>query len=251
MDQRPVQSPLLTNNPHNGIILTGGVIQLLIGPEKHSFLVHESVLRKSSTFFRNRLKEEWRRKKANKPHEIINLPHEKKDVVELYLQWLYSEQSIHYIRTSPADDRRDPSRLHDAREFRLLYGLYCFANMVQDRHAKNATIKGFIDRIIISKSFPSDLAESLVTDGLESSPLWRLLVDMYAYFGSRDCVPIATHGQPRDWNHAPVQFWKDVLEVTWKMHASCNHSQYCPWEEDPKWYYERTEDDQVASSGRG
>ncbi|KAL3477661.1 hypothetical protein BJX99DRAFT_269737 [Aspergillus californicus] len=78
---------LIAPRKHHQLI-TGGTVNFVIGKEKRSFIVHETLIRNSSPYYNEVLTRDW----EDATERRILFPDDDPEIFELYLHWLYFGQ---------------------------------------------------------------------------------------------------------------------------------------------------------------
>jgi hypothetical protein len=148
-----------------------------------SIIVHESVLRGSSDFFRAALEKQWQEGRERK----IHLPEDRLEVVEAYVEWLYSQKvtSMSGKATSDIVENEMPM------EHEHIARLYVFGEKVQDDDFCDAALAMFL--ALIGRNFdgdhylPSSGAILIIYNGTsDGSPIRKLLVHIWKTYGWKD-----------------------------------------------------------------
>lgn len=155
------------------------MITLAVGKEGEEFFMHESLLSKNSSVFALATKKEW---KEGQEHRVA-LPNYTSQVVNLYLQWLYSG---HILSREFPEENYNPN----GAEFGLLIDAFIFGEKMRDGNFKDAIIDAMIHSFATRDmqgvrfySTPSRLNHAW--QGTPAgSPLRKLLVDMTILYGN-------------------------------------------------------------------
>lgn len=160
------------------------VISFLVGklsPEK--FAIHESIIKPRSEFVRLALRGEW--KEAN--DRTIPLPDDEPQVFSLYQEWLYS--GLIYTRPSqllPKDDD----------EFALLTQAFILGDKLMDLDFKDSIVDAITEKLRKEQTFDTSLTNLVWENTPDGSPLRRLWMDVYFYFGSAEWLDSKLMGEP-------------------------------------------------------
>lgn len=182
-------------------------MSLAVGPETHTYIVHEQMLCEHALFFQSAVKKEWNEGKER----TIPLPEDDPEVVSLYLNWIYNKR---ILSQSPTNEKG-----YD--EICLLVKAYVFGEKIQDGRFKDAVIDATIKSTLIPDEdgqtwFPGSADVNRAYNGTPpGSPLRRLMVDFWALHGnddwdrkgvSKDFLLDLTgelFGHRSTWNHDP------------------------------------------------
>jgi hypothetical protein len=151
------------------------MLTLTVGPDLHSYIVHEELLCEHAPFFQVAVKEEWKEGKDR----TIPLPEDDPDVVSLYLHWIYASRIL----------SRKPTNEGSNGEIRLLVDAFVFGEKIQDGRFKDAVIDAAIKSTTSPDKegntwFPGVTATNRAYKGTPpGSPLRRLIVDFWALNG--------------------------------------------------------------------
>lgn len=108
------------------------IVLLLVGPCATPLYVHESLLKKSSTFFSAALSPVYAF--AESHTKTINLPEDRSEDVAYFLQWLYSSRSLRHPKLDELQILNDKKQKPT---FSLLLRLWTFADKYNIRHLQN------------------------------------------------------------------------------------------------------------------
>lgn len=152
-------------------------MRLRVGPNLEILSVHQSLLCKSSEFFKRVLKPEcamWR-----EDPNTIDLPDDPVDAVLLYTRWLYHEV---LMELCAPEDQSDASRSFKSEKiFLSLATAYVFGETVMDPRFKNAVVLKFLEAIDVFNWLPGPTCAAIVYGGTaEGSSMRRLLSDIVA-----------------------------------------------------------------------
>lgn len=156
------------------------VVNLVVGEGERIFIVHEALLRQHSVFFESATKEEWMENRDR----TIPLPTDDPDVVDLYMQWIY---------TTKLPTRQPKSEVTDNDEvFSLLINAFVFGDKIQDGNFRDGTIDALVRTVHTPAQdgthyYPGIRRLDQAYKGtMKGSPLRRLLTDMYVHHAKGD-----------------------------------------------------------------
>lgn len=140
--------------------------------------VHQSLLCKSSEFFKRVMKPEWATLREDP--NIIDLSDDATDVVSLYVLWLYYDDVR--LKLSVPDDKSPANlSLESEKVFVPLASAYVFGEKVMDSRFKNALVFKLLEAITAFGWCPGPAPAIIVYEGTtEGSPMRRLLSDIVA-----------------------------------------------------------------------
>jgi hypothetical protein len=175
--------------------LGGQPVEITVGhKEEDKFFVHENVLCASSRFFQSERRGEGKdvREKSIKVPEIGTKP------FKVYIQWLYTGK----LPVSRA------SASMIAEEYEALLECYHLAFFIRDPKFKNAVIDALIDRYNTKfngrRVYPNVFLDLRVYNSiLESAPVRKLIVDMYAR-------KVSSTWLKKNYSHLPMNFMLDL-----------------------------------------
>lgn len=159
-------------------------VTLLVGPDRHSMIVHASYLSRTSEFFASALKKEW----IEGQTRTIELDEEYPDLMVHYLDWLYTtELPTKGCRSFDSEDSKVATN-------HLLAELYVFGERRLDSHLRNAIIAEFIRLRLVFRdvagcqSSQRVCAINIIYQGTPpGSPTRRLMVDLSLRSGCPKC----------------------------------------------------------------
>ncbi|KAF2788391.1 hypothetical protein K505DRAFT_255648 [Melanomma pulvis-pyrius CBS 109.77] len=139
---------------------TGKTIEVRVKDE--TFHIHQSIICKTSEFFKNAVKLEW----AGVKKKPIDLRNESKDTFNVYLGWLYSKSLYHISHLSST--------------WTKLTEAYVIGEKLMDQSFQVAVMDAMIGhRTNHTQWFPSIENINTIYDGtVEASPARRLMVDL-------------------------------------------------------------------------
>lgn len=111
------------------------------------------------------------------------------------------------------------------RSINLLMDILVLADLIQDDSFYNSAVDCIIDDIITSRLCPTGAAALFLSRLPESSPIIKLLVDIWAYDSALDWWD-QTSGDVRD---APMEFWRAVAKEMRKSHLVPEPLEDYPW----------------------
>ncbi|OCL08416.1 hypothetical protein AOQ84DRAFT_388851 [Glonium stellatum] len=168
--------------PENQRLQLGGkCIEVLVGPEEETFMLHETLVRTQSRFFNNAMSREWKESAERR----IRLPSESPDIFSLYQNWIYARK----IPTA----LNEPGRKGHAEYIRLSQA-YCLGEMLMDTTFKDAIVDAIISKAVTPAAdddcwYPDGKAIGLIYDGTpKDSPARELLVAFYHCCGDSDWI---------------------------------------------------------------
>ena len=160
------------------------IVTLLVGPEKHSMVVHSGYIARTSEFFASALKKEW----AEGQTRTINLEEETPGLMAHYLDWLYHAE-LPTKRCTSFDSESSKVVASD-----LLAELYVFGERRLDSQLRSAIIAEFIrlgqgfHDIVGCQSSHRVSAINIIYQGTPAkSAARRLMVDLTLRSGCPKC----------------------------------------------------------------
>lgn len=162
------------------------IIKLVVGAQLEAFNVHQGLLCATSEFFKRALKPEWTKQKTD-PY-TIDLSEDSREVVALYVRWLYRGelQLVGLHETAP--DFEDTTAA-SGKVFNSLAAAYTYGEKIMDVKFKNAVVLKFLEAKRVFSWYPSCGVAKRVYQGTPAgSPLRRLLIDIIASnANTKDC----------------------------------------------------------------
>lgn len=154
-----------------------------MGKEKTSFTVHKDVVCARSSFFRAACSERW----ATSPQISIELPEDRADVFNLYLNYVYSD-TVEVIRDIPASSDGFPS-IEMINIPQYLVDVYILADKLGDLLTANTVVDGMIQHLDAHQMVPPDsvIAHAMTKFSIDS-PIARLFVDLFVHEAHADCM---------------------------------------------------------------
>ena len=159
-------------------------VTLLVGPDKHSMIVHASYLARTSEFFASALKKEWTEGQTR----IIELDEETPELMAHYLDWLYTtELPTKGCKSFDLESSRVGTN-------DLLAELYVLGERRLDSQLRDAIITEFI-RLRLAFHYASGCQSSQRVSAINiiyhgtpvGSPARRLMVDLSLRSGCPKC----------------------------------------------------------------
>ncbi|KAF2209495.1 hypothetical protein CERZMDRAFT_5765, partial [Cercospora zeae-maydis SCOH1-5] len=156
------------------------------GANSEDFVVHDFLLKQSSSFFQAALKEEWKEGQE----KIVNLPEDHSEAFALYVEWLFSGKIA--SGSDKPEGRLSSSEI--TREHLVLANLYVLGEKLLDDHFCAQTRKATAELCDIEDSegyriFPNYVAINIIYAGTkEGSPMREWLVNAYSEHGSKAWV---------------------------------------------------------------
>lgn len=132
----------------------------MAGEDGTTFNVHENLIRGRSQFFAAALSKSWLERKEGR----IDLPEDDPEIVQLYLQFLYSSR----LAIQWTEDTAGIQPHENLPEYYTLAHLYVFGEKVRDIAFKNAVMDCFIWRM-----------NTKVNDGVKWSPVGEVVDIIY------------------------------------------------------------------------
>lgn len=150
----------------------------MVGLDKEDFPMHTALLCEASPYFTASVTEEWKEGRERRVPMIEDEP----AIIELYVQWLCTRQIF--------SRRPMPETENIQEELLLLVKSFVLGEKLQDCRFRDAIIDALIACVGTEAAdgfahYPSIPIVNLAYEGTpESSPLRRLLVDMYFFNGT-------------------------------------------------------------------
>ncbi|KAK0250423.1 hypothetical protein LTS09_014427 [Friedmanniomyces endolithicus] len=171
------ESPHVSNDPS----AAGDTVEVVVGAEKRTFHVHETLLRSRSAFFEAALSKEWKEGQARK----VELLDDDVRAFEGYSRWLYTGK----LAVVKSDQRTD---------YELLAMLCGFGEKIIDHRFQNCVLDAIVagTRINVPKAtggvhkeFPGQNTVDRVYKATpKGSPARRLVLDMYTLKGNENWI---------------------------------------------------------------
>jgi hypothetical protein len=149
----------------------GEAVTIVVGEEKHEMLVHANCISSNSEFFKTALKKEWLEGQTR----TITLPVDDPKTLRHYLYFTYSGKlPTTHIAVPIARELVRASTVDLAR-------LYILGGRLLDDVVRKAVIEELIRIPQLTKTYPGQLAVSIIYEGTpEGDPARKLLVNTYA-----------------------------------------------------------------------
>jgi hypothetical protein len=146
-------------------------VTLVVGEEKHEILVHANCISSNSEFFKTALKKEWLEGQTR----TITMPVDDPKTLRHYLYFTYSGKlPTTHIAVSIVRELVRASTVDLAR-------LYILGGRLLDDVVRKAVIEELIRIPQLTKTYPGQLAVSIIYEGTpEGDPARKLLVNTYA-----------------------------------------------------------------------
>ncbi|KAK0304218.1 hypothetical protein LTR01_007574 [Friedmanniomyces endolithicus] len=162
-------------------LAAGDTVEVVVGAEKRTFHVHETLLRSRSAFFEAALSKEWKEGQARK----VELLDDDVRAFEGYSRWLYTGK----LAVVKSDQRTD---------YELLAMLCGFGEKIIDHRFQNCVLDAIVagTRINVPKAtggvhkeFPGQNTVDRVYKATpKGSPARRLVLDMYTLKGNENWI---------------------------------------------------------------
>ena len=182
-------------------------INIGIGPLIRTFIAHAPLLRSRSSYFKKALSKTW----SEGQDREISLDDIDCEIFDLYLNLVYHNQI--------------PAFNYGKIEYTKLAKLYVMSERFLDTGAKNAVTEAII---LKSKEvdhpqlplYPGPEDVKIIYDGTpESRPIRRLLVDIYASYGSLDWVYGKSDAFEKEFLYDVLcRIWKGNVESPYELH---------------------------------
>ena len=168
-----MSSPLLRKDKILIVLSLFDTITVNVGKEATKFPVHEAVIRRSSIFFDNAMKEEWAASRLDP--RTVTLVDEDPAIFKIYLHWLYFKTFPTVITKSTGGFNHETDMFSKS---------YVMGEMLIDTAFKNAVLIAFRDALLNQPFYkpmrPGPIIAKIMYDGtLEGSPGRRFLVDVW------------------------------------------------------------------------
>ncbi|KAI4711382.1 hypothetical protein J4E89_003947 [Alternaria sp. Ai002NY15] len=194
--------------------LEGDIVPIHVGSDPETLMhVHATTLSKSSEFFKNALKQEWRTD-STKPIDMSDVD---PFIFEGYCGWLYTGRVVHRNQYEC---------------YKYLASLYVLGERVMDVTLQNSVVAAIIRRSQTWRKYPGNPAIQIVYAGTPAgSPARRLLVDFWVF-----------HAKPT-WNGLDnlikltcADFVDDLVRKLIEQRGVPDSSVPRPWIANPKSY---------------
>lgn len=194
--------------------LRGDIVAIHVGNTPETLLhVHSTALSKSSEFFKNALKPEWRTDHT-KPIDMSDVD---PAIFEGYCGWLYTGKIMH----------RENDQAHT-----YLASLYVLGERLIDVTLQNSVVAAMIRRGETLEVYPANPPVRIIYAGTPTgSPARRLLVDFWVFN-----VSPAWKGLDDLTKHTCSDFVNDLLPKLVEQRGAPGSSVPRPWIANPKSY---------------
>ncbi|KAI4697865.1 uncharacterized protein J4E84_000998 [Alternaria hordeiaustralica] len=194
--------------------LRGDIVPIHVGNTPETLLhVHSTALSKSSEFFKNALKPEWRTDHT-KPIDMSDVD---PAIFEGYCGWLYTGKIMH----------RENDQAHT-----YLASLYVLGERLMDVTLQNSVVAAIIRHSQTSKKYPGNLSIQIIYAGTSaSSPARRLLVDFWVFHAKP-----AWKGLEDLTKHTCSDFVNDLVRKLVEQREPPDGFVPKPWVADPESY---------------
>ena len=199
---------------HHESRLGSDMVYIYVDQSNLPIQVHRSIILQSSDFFNNALNGAFKESSgALFPWPwpatllllvlmlsvgIVQLLDQKRDLVEIYVEWLY----FGIINPTEIDPDAGISR------FTQLYELYTMADLLQDQEFANAIMDTLIEETEALKMWPTGLAAAAWTDLPESSLMRKYIKDVWVALSYSAWFDMIS----KDVADAPKEFWVEVAK---------------------------------------
>ncbi|KAF2842259.1 hypothetical protein M501DRAFT_1054974 [Patellaria atrata CBS 101060] len=213
-DGKVVKKQRLTLKERSRLGSSGVVI--LVGKRLDSkYLIHESILTKTSLFFRSAMKKEWKEGEE----KIVRFNDVSSETFDLYQCWLYTNA----VYTS----ERDPS---GTSFYSFLINAYLFGDRILDHPFKDIMMDTFSQKMEENSKIPVSLTYSIYYGTAPSSPLRRIMVDKCTYSDFSESLDRQTADDlPKDFLMGLV---RSLSKKTWGRLPGIP-----PWDSNSNCYY--------------
>ena len=164
MSVTPTNNTCPCKSPHIDLASFDETVEVVVGEEARSFVLHKPLLISVSRFFKRTFEGGFKEATENK----LTLPEEQIDIFQRFQLWLYTG--------SPLAKEEFPSEV----PWGILLSLYIFAECYDIPHLCNATMDALNGKLQASKELPvGDLHEVYANTRL-ASPLRKFFVETFA-----------------------------------------------------------------------
>lgn len=170
-------------------------IIIRVGQHKKNFFIHEKVLRASSAFFDNALKEVWKEGQE----AAVDLPDTRPYDFEIWAKFLYTGRV--YMGKDEAIINKREEMFEELWTWRNLYALGGF---LQDNDFQYALIDTMVDWIAVSSMYPVDLAAYIYPHTKRDSSHRIFAIDV--------CLEVWPRADFREGDVQPAEFLTDVFK---------------------------------------
>ncbi|KAF7187988.1 hypothetical protein HII31_10660 [Pseudocercospora fuligena] len=191
--------------------------------QSRDFLVHEALLKATPGFTALILKSDWKEVQDC----VIPLPDDQPEIFRIYQQWLY-ERSI------CVPEAEDHTALCSTS--RALASAFIFGDKFLDFDFCDAVIDCVIEQIWKTSALDISLVEHVWRNTTPSSPLRRLILDLYGFVGIERWLE-----ELQNDNHFHAEFMKDALRDQMKRRGSGSlPAKDPPFPQDPCAYHKHS-----------
>ncbi|KAK5717818.1 hypothetical protein LTR15_008659 [Elasticomyces elasticus] len=210
---------------------TGEIVEVVVGPEKRKFHLHDQILRSGSAFFEAALSKEWKEGQTR----VVLLPDDAASLVDRYVQWLY---------TGKVGVTQDTGRT----DYATLAGLYCLGEKLMHGAFQDRIVDAFVSgtREPVKNAFypatcshpMKDVVDDIYKGTPKGSPARRLMVDMHVMQGTSAWIDVE---HPESVNHEfavdlafAMMQQRAVTAETKTKHAELNRGIPCSYHKHGK-----------------
>jgi hypothetical protein len=177
--------------------ITSAPIKIIVGTPSQDLYVHEGLLRSSSSFFDNALKEEWKEGQQR----TVSMSETPVGILKIWVKWLYTGRI--FLTTETDSIKLPDSKKSVSYEWPRWANCYALGDFLQDSDFKDAAVDVLVEAIIDCKQFPIHLASYIYPYSPPGSAHRRFAVDIYVNLRVRENLG-------RDDQH-PDEFMLDVV----------------------------------------
>lgn len=201
--------------------ICGPLVTVVVGgEERHEISVHRTILNKSSKFFANAVKSEWKDLRVDPGIELV---HVDLYTFQIYTHWLY-------CGTLPIDGKGKEA-------FPTLAQAYVLGEELMDVKFKNDVLDTIIATATEASYYPIGRAVEIIYGGTPpSSPARRLMVDFLVAYASGD------HSWTDEFENCPREFLLDAMKI---LVMRRQPDKQRPWKDDRRSYHESEEHPKV------
>jgi hypothetical protein len=196
---------------------------VVVGPDQYEHTVHKDLFCEKSPYFSTATKEHWQ--EGQEGRVTLPLPNDDPAVFALYIQWVYRGRI--FCRQDMGDTGGNRE------EIDLLIEAFVLGEKLQDQEFRDALVDCLIHAVDTpdgqdKRWYPTPSAVDRAYRGTpDSSPLRRLLVDMYFFHGRREWLDEATNADflrdlARDLLQGRGSFASKVDQTTAQL-AGCSY----------------------------
>lgn len=165
-------------------------------------MIHQNLVAEASEFVSLEMENEW----VQGVSVTITLPEDEPETFAVYQTWLY-EGCIQAVGVADADRADD--------EYQLLVKAYMLGDKMMDTTFKDALVDSIIDKLIVSGRFDLNLIDLIYGNTPATSPLRRLLRDIYGWAGQRSWLDSIDSDEPLQ-----AEFMKELLQYHMGFHRT-------------------------------